>query len=165
MASTKNCKWRKWDSSNCLIPRYGLINKQKIRSLSGDGDNTKCHGGWGATTSTMWCQGMGTTNVISKQLPNISLPNSEIMSSIVTWINTIRALNVCWDWIVSSKSRYAHIVDTVTKANQNPLTFNIQLSDVIPFPIPIPVNIKYLSSDTCTMHRHYLLKELIVTSC
>ena len=46
--------------------------------------------------------------------------------------------------------KYAQSVDSVTKANQNPLTFNIQLSDVIPFPIPIPVNIKYLSSDTCT---------------
>ena len=40
------------------------------------------------------------------------------------------------------------VLTVVTKANQNPLTFDIQFTDVIPF--PIPVNIKYLSSDTCT---------------
>ena len=36
------------------IPRHGLITKQKIRSLSGDGENIKCHGGWGVT---MCCHG------------------------------------------------------------------------------------------------------------
>ena len=148
--STSHYKWRKWQSRYCPIWCHGLINKQQIRSLSRVGDSIKCHVGWGAPAPAQW--GDGNNKMLSRHNLQIMslIPNSEIMSSIVKWINTICALNTECLLRLNSCLKYAQSVDSVTKANQNPLTFNIQLSDVIPFPIPIPVNIKYLSSDTCT---------------
>ena len=91
--STTHYKWRKWQSRYCPIWCHGLINKQQIRSLSSVGDSIKCHVGWGATTPAQW--GDGNNKMLSRHnLQIMSLvPNSEIMSSIVKWINTICALN------------------------------------------------------------------------